>query len=109
GAQEYITTIEVDPTGRYLYYVPGAHGGGAGDGSPVVQFDVETRRRKVLAFLHPYFFEKHGYTPDGTFSMALDDDGATLYITWNGMRKGQPRFWESCALTVVHIPSAERP
>jgi hypothetical protein len=42
--QEYITSIDADPTGRYLYYIPGAHGGSAGDGGAVVQFDVKTKR-----------------------------------------------------------------
>lgn len=109
GKQEYVTSIDADPTGRYLYYVAGAHGGTAGDGTPVVQFDVQTKKRKVIAFLHPFYAEKYGYTPDGTFSSALDPKGETLYITWNGMRKGQPRGWESCALTAVHIPASERP
>jgi len=107
--QEYITSIDVDPTGRYLYYVAGAHGGAAAEGTPVVQFDTQTQKRKVIAFLHPFYFDKYGYTLDGTFSSALDPKGEKLYITWNGMRKGQPRSWESCALTVIHIPAAERP
>lgn len=108
GKQGYVTSIDADPTGHYLYFVAGAHGGGSAEGTPVVQFDVRTRRRKVIAFLHPYYLGKYGYTPDGTFSSALDDRGEKLFITWNGMRKGQPRFWESCALMVVHIPASER-
>lgn len=109
GKQGYVTTIDADPTGRYLYFVAGAHGGGSAEGTPVVQFDVQTRTRKVIAFVHPFYLEKYGYTPDGTFSSALDEKGEKLFITWNGMRKGQPRFWESCALMVVHIPASERP
>ena len=108
GELGYVTTIDADPTGRYLYFVAGAHGGGAAEGTPVVQFDVRTRTRKVIAFLHPFYLDTYGYTPDGTFSSALDDKGEKLFITWNGMRKGQPRFWESCALMVIHIPAAER-
>jgi len=109
GKQEYTVTIDADPTGRYLYYIPGAHGGAAADGTPVVQFDVRTKKRKVIAFLHSTYLEKYGYTLDGTFSSALDPKGETLYVTWNGMRKGQPRFWESCTLTAIHIPASERP
>jgi hypothetical protein len=108
GREEYITSIDADPTGRYLYYVPGAHGGAAADGTPVVQFDVTRRTRKVIAFLHPHYSEKYGYTPDGTFSSTLDPKGEKLYVTFNGMRRGQPRFWESCALAVIHIPASER-
>jgi len=109
GKQEYITSIDADPTGRYLYFVAGSHGGAASDGTPLVQFDVQTKKRKVICFLHPFYIEKYGYTPDGTFSSSVDPKGEKVYITWNGMRKGQPKFWESCALMVVNIPASERP
>ncbi len=108
GRQEYISSIEVDPTGRYLYYVPGAHGGAAGDGTPIVQYDLHTGKRKVLAFLHNHFWEKYGYALDGSFGNALDEKGERLFISWDGWRKGQPRGWESAAITVVHIPPSER-
>jgi len=108
GKQAYITTIDADPTGRYLYYIPGAHGGGPVDGTPVVQFDVKTRKRKVIAFLHPFYANTVGYTLEGTFGSALDPKGEKLYVTWNGQRKGS-KGWESCALTVIHIPASERP
>jgi hypothetical protein len=108
GKQEYIASIEVDPTGRYLYYVPGAHGGAAQDGTPVVQYDIRTGQRKVLAFLHQHFWDKYGYALDGSFGNALDEKGERLFISWDGWRKGHPRGWETAALTVVHIPSSER-
>lgn len=106
--QEYIASIEADPKGRYLYYVPGAHGGAAGDGTPVVQFDVRTGKKKVIGFLHALFWEKYGYALDGSFGSALDEKGERLFISWDGWRKGQPRGWESCSMTVVHIPETER-
>ena len=109
ASQEYIASIEADPTGRYLYYVPGAHGGAAGDGTPIVQYDVQTGKKKVLAFLHELFWEKYGYALDGSFGSALDEKGERLFISWDGWRKGQPRGWESCSLTVLHIPASERP
>ncbi len=111
ATQTYITSIDADPTGRYLYYVPGAHGGSEKDGTPVVQFDVKTRRRKVIAFLHPVLKEKVGYTPLGTFSTAVSPSGDKLYITWNGNLGGSKRgrlTWDACALTVLHIPAGER-
>lgn len=111
ASQDYITSLDVDPGGRYLYYVPGAHGGGEKDGSPIVQFDVKTRTKKIIAFLHPFYRDKYGYTPLGTFSSALSSDGAMLFITWNGNRSGPVRGrlpWDTVALTVVHIPESER-
>ena len=106
GTQAYIASIDVDPTGRYLYYVPGAHGGGDVDGSPVVQFDVKTRTRKVIAFLHPFYKDKYGVTLQGTFSTAVDPKGDKLYVTWNASRGG--KVWDCCALSVIHIPESER-
>ena len=95
-----------DPTGRYLYYMPGAHGSSDQDGTPVVQFDVKTKRKKVIAFLHPFYKTKYGFTPAGTFSAAVDPKGDKLYITWNVNRVG--RAWDCCGLTVIHIPESER-
>ncbi len=103
GTQEYISSIEVDPTGRYLYYIPGAHGGAASDGSPVVRFDTTTKQRHVIAFLHDLFWEKYDYALDGSFGSALDEKGKRLCISWDGWRKGQPRGWESAAITVLHL------
>jgi hypothetical protein len=107
GSASYITTIDADPTGRYLYYVPGAHGGSERDGSAVVQFDTKTRRKKVIAFLHPFYKDKYGATLAGTFSSAVSPAGDKLYVTWNVNRGG--KVWDCCALTVIHIPASERP
>lgn len=106
AAQAYVASIDVDPTGRYLYYVPGAHGGGPRDGTPVIQYDVKTGTRKVLAFLHPFYEKKYGLTLKGTYSTALDAKGEKLFITWNVSRGS--RAWDCCGLTVVHIPKSER-
>ena len=111
GSQTYVTSIDADPTGRYLYYVPGAHGGSEKDGAAVVQFDVETEKKKVIAFLHPFLEKRYGYIPIGTFSTAIDQAGDKLYITWNGNLGGAKRgrlTWDACALTVIHIPESER-
>jgi hypothetical protein len=106
GSASYITSIDADPTGRYLYYIPGAHGGSDKDGSAVVQFDTKTRQKKVIAFLNSYFKDQCGATLVGTFSSAIDPQGDKLYITWN-VRRGT-KTWDCCALTVIHIPESER-
>ena len=105
---EYVTTIDADPTGRYLYYIPGAHGRAEQDGTPVVQFDVKTKTRKVLCFLAPLLTSECGYTPIGTFGSALSEDGSKLYVTWNGYRQGAADAWDVCAMTAIHIPASER-
>ncbi|MBN1420912.1 MAG: hypothetical protein JXP34_19230 [Planctomycetes bacterium] len=112
GSQTYITSLDASPDGRYLYYIPGAHGGSQEDGTPVVQYDVKTGKKKVLAFLHPFYRDTYGYTPLGTFGSAVDPKGDKLYITWNGNRGGPDArgrlAFDTCALTVIHIPESER-
>jgi hypothetical protein len=107
GSQQYVASMKADPTGRYLYYIPGAHGGSDADGSPIVQYDVKTGRKKVLAFLDPFCKEKYGCALKGTYSLAVDPKGDRLYITWNANRAA-PKAWDSVALTVVNIPESER-
>jgi hypothetical protein len=106
GSQAYVASIDAGPNGRYLYYVPGAHGGGPRDGTPVVQFDVKTGRRKVLAFLHAHYKKKYGFDLKGTYSTALSSDGSQLFITFN-LNRGS-RAWDTCGLVVLHIPVSER-
>ncbi len=106
GSQQYITTLDADPTGRYIYYVPGAHGGSEQDNSAVVQYDTKIRQRKIIAFLHPFYQTQYGCTLKGTYSVALDPKGETIFITWNANRNS--KAWDTCALTVLHIPESER-
>jgi hypothetical protein len=106
GEQNYVASLQADPVGRFLYYVPGAHGGAHDDGSPVVQFDTQTRRRKVIAFLHPHFERKYGFSLRGTYSIAVDPAGDKLFIAWNTSRGG--KAWDCVALAIVHIPDSER-
>jgi hypothetical protein len=106
GDQQYIASLDADPTGRYLYYVAGAHGGSDADGTPVVQFDTRSGKKKVIAFLHPFYRDRYGAILRGTYSSALSPDGGRLYITWNTSRGG--RAWDCCSLTVIHIPESER-
>ena len=106
GTQAYVASLDIDATGRYLYYVPGAHGSGPNDGSPLVQYDVKSGTKKVIAFLHPYYQEKYGFTPKGTYSTAISPEGDKVYITWNVSRG--TRAWDCCGLAVVHIPASER-
>ncbi len=106
GNEKYIASLAVDHAGQFLYYVPGAHGGGWRDGSPVVQFHIPTGTRKVIAFLDPFFTQRYGLTLKGTYSVVLSDDGSTLFIVWNAARG--TKAWDCCALSVIRIPESER-
>jgi len=113
GEQRYTCSMDRSPKGRYVYYLPGAHGHGYSDGSPVIQLDTQTGTKKVLAFMFPYYYDKYGYTPGGTFSIKLDDKGEKLFILWNGAfveydpAKNSDTFGQ-CSVMVVNIPASER-
>ncbi len=107
GSQAYVASIDVDPSGRYLYYNAGAHGGSDRDGTPIVQYDIKTGQKKVIAFLHPYYQEKYGLSMQGTYGSAVDPAGDKLYVTFN-VNRGT-RAWDCCGLAVIHIPASERP
>jgi len=67
----------------------------------------ESDKRKVIAFLHPFYRDAIGCTLKGTYSTAIDPAGDKLYVTWNASRES--KVWDCCALTVIHIPASERP
>lgn len=105
----YTATCRLDAAGRYLYYLPGAHGGGRGIGTPIVQYDTRTRRRKVIAFLSDYLREERDYNPGGTYGIALSADGSRLFVNLNGAAVGSKESdFGRCAAVVVHIPADDR-
>jgi hypothetical protein len=112
GDQRYTASLAMSPDKKYLYYIPAAHGKTYLEGAPVVQYNLQSGRRKVIAFLFPYFYEKYGYIPGGTYSINLDDNGENLFVLLNGAfseynQEGSDTFGDP-AIVVIHIPPAER-
>lgn len=112
---DYVTVCILSPDQRFLYYLPGAHGGAFRSGSPVIQYDIAAGRRKVLAFLAAPFEQTHGYVPAGTYGAKLSADGSTLYVNFNGHaadklrpKNMKPIGFGLCAFAAIHIPREER-
>ncbi len=105
----YTAACRLDPAGKYLYYLPGAHGKSITIGTPVVQMNVQTGRVKVIAFLSAGMIAKQKYHTGGTYGIALNEDGSQLFININGgdADAKKPDFGK-CAAIVVHIPASER-
>ena len=110
----YTSTTALDPSGRYIYYMPGGmKSQNANEYGPLVQFDVKTGKKKVLAWLADYYWEKYGYWVGGTYGMEISNDGSFLVIVMNGAfvkrddENGSP--YGNPSLFVVHIPEEERP
>jgi hypothetical protein len=106
----YTTSMAISPKFRYLYYVPGSHGGTMDLETPVVQYDLEKKQKKLIAFLGPHYHKKYGYVTTGTYGIELSPDGSYLVIQMNGGFGANPhksRFHQT-AIFVVHIPETER-
>jgi hypothetical protein len=101
GSQGYVASLAADPTGRHMYYVPGAHGGRERDDSAVVQFEGQAEEGRVP---QPVLREEVRGDAQGHLQHRGRSEGDKLYVTWN-----VSRVWDCCALTVIRIPAAERP
>jgi hypothetical protein len=112
GNQRYTASLAISPDEKYVYYIPAAHGKTYMEGAPLVQLNLKTRARKVIAFLFPYFYDKYGYMPGGTYSINLDEKGESLFILLNGAfseynPEGSDSFGDPSVM-VIHIPESER-
>ncbi|HUE71904.1 MAG TPA: hypothetical protein VMP01_13545 [Pirellulaceae bacterium] len=114
-AGEYTTVTILSPDERFLYYLPGAHGRAWQSGTPVIQYDIASGRRKVLAFLAPALENEFAYVPGGTYGAKLSADGGTLYVNFNGHAADsirpaamKPNGFGLTAFAAIHIPAVER-
>ena len=111
----YTAVIELSPDEKYLYYLPGSHGGAFKDGTPVIQYDIAAGKQKVLAFLAPAFDKEHDYVPAGTYGLKISPDGGSLYVNFNGHPgdKNRPKNMKPIGFGLtsfaqIDIPKSER-
>ncbi|HEV7406165.1 MAG TPA: hypothetical protein VGO11_24675 [Chthoniobacteraceae bacterium] len=111
----YTTVTLLSPDEKYVYYLPGAHGGASLIGTPVVQYHIATGRRKVLAFLKDGIEKAANFSPAGTYGVKMSADGSTLYVNFNGNAinetnppKRQAKGFGLTAFAAIHIPESER-
>lgn len=112
GEGDYTAVMALSPDDRFLYFVPGAHGSSSRSGTPIVQVDVATGARKVLAFLHEPVRQKLRYTLGGTYNLQIDPSGGRLFITFNGAplveEARKPETFGAPCVAIVDIPKEER-
>ena len=105
----------LSPDERFLYYLPGAHGQAFRYGTPIVQYEIATGTRKVLAFLAPALEHQLDYVPGGTYGIKLSRDGSTLFVNFNGHAADsirpsymRPIGFGLCSFAEIQISKAER-
>ncbi|MHB9028989.1 MAG: hypothetical protein ACYC9O_09485, partial [Candidatus Latescibacterota bacterium] len=79
----YTANMTMSPKGRYLYYIPGLSSP-QGEGVPVVQFNTQTGKKKVIAFIYDYYMKKYGYAPIRPYGIEIDERGESLFLYANG-------------------------
>ena len=81
----------------------------------MVQYEIATGQRKVLAFLRDGLEQASDWVPGGTYGVKLSADGSTLYVNFNGHAadrirpsKMKANGFGFTAFAAIHIPSSER-
>jgi len=108
---KYTANLVMSPQGRYLYYLPGAHNRMYEYGTPLVQYDTENGKKKVIAFLNEYYVEKYGYSPYGAYGIDISKAGDSVFFYTNGLfsTKEMGSGYGRPAVFHVQIPESERP
>jgi len=112
---DYTTVTVLSPDEKFVYYLPGAHGGASAIGTPVMQYNIATKQRKVIAFLKDGMEKTTGYSPAGTYGVKISPDGSTLYVGFNGnvvdaavRPTRHAKGFGLTSLAAIHIPASER-
>ena len=80
----YTTNMCFSPKKRYIYYVPGVGPRALTLGTPIIQYDTTTNRKKVIAFLRDFYLDTYGYGVCGPYGLELDENGESLVFYSNG-------------------------
>ena len=105
----YVTSVALSPGNRYLYYFLCSRGDAYKWGAPVIQYNIQTGQKKVIAFLAPYYFDKYGHILRSTFGIELSEDGSLLVMHMNGMfGPNAEEAYRYPSIFAIHIPESER-
>jgi hypothetical protein len=103
AARGYTTSLALSPDGTRVFYVPGAHGDSAEQGTPLVAVDTRTGEQTTLVELNELVRAELGLTLGGSYSVAVDQSGERVYVSMNaGPDAEEP--WGEVVLVVVDLP-----
>jgi hypothetical protein len=102
-AEGYTASLAMAPDGSRLWYVPDAHGGAAERGTPVIELDTETGEQQVVVELDPLARDALDLSLGGTYNIAVDAEGDTLYIGMNAAPPDSEDTFGEVVLVVVEL------
>jgi hypothetical protein len=104
-ARAYTTSLALSPDGARIYSVPDAHGGAWRAGAPLVAVDTDTGEQQVIVELADLAQAGLDLRLGGTYNVAVDRSGKTIYIGMNAGPVDEPEegFGE-VVLLIVTLP-----
>lgn len=103
-ARGYTTSLAIHPDGASFFYVPDAHGSAWEEGAPLIRVDGLTGEETVVVELNAMAEENLGLRLGGTYGLAVDPTGETVYIGMNAGPLGAEDGFGEIVLLVVHLP-----
>jgi hypothetical protein len=102
-AEGYTTSLALAPDGSRFWYVPDAHGGAAEKGTPVIEVDTRTGDQRVVVELDPLARDALGLSLGGTYNVAVDAAGSTLYLGMNAAEPDAEDPFGEVVLVIVEL------
>ena len=99
----YTASLAMATDGSRLWYVPDAHGGAAERGTPVIEVDTRTGEQHTVVELDPLAQDALGLSLGGTYNIAVDDTGSTLYLGLNAAEPTAESLFGEVVLVVVEL------
>lgn len=103
-ARGYTTSVALSPDETLLYSVPRAHGDSWRLGAPLMAMDTATGDQETVIELQPFAEEHLGLRLGGTYNIAMDKLGKTIYIGMNASQIGDDTGFGEVVLMIVTFP-----
>jgi hypothetical protein len=103
-APGYTTSVALSPTGSQLYSVPEAHGKSWQLGAPLLALDTATGDLSTVVELQPLAEEHLGLRLGGTYNVAIDRLGKTIYVGMNASQMDDDSGFGEVVLIIVTLP-----
>lgn len=99
----YVAALALSDDGSTVYFVPGAHGAGFDEGTPVMALDVATGDLSVLVELADAGAEALDLALGGSYDVAVSDDGERLYVGLNAGPAGSDERFGTVVLVTIEL------
>jgi hypothetical protein len=87
-----------------VYYVPGAHGNGWTEGTPLIAVDIGSGEHTEIVRLNDLIEPALGVRVGGSYNVVADPSGDVIYIGLNAGELDDDAPFGSVVLAVVELP-----